>query len=84
VIGLELIEFQPPGVAPFFRIGAFSGKRAHVGVKPARKPVDEALFRNMPAGVRALQKQSRKELRLKERKRFKQKNIENDLDVGPK
>jgi hypothetical protein len=72
------------GRCPIFPVGALARKRALVGVKPARKPIDEALFKAMPASVRALQKQSRKELRLKERKRFKQKNIENDLDVGPK
>lgn len=52
-------------------------------MKPARKPIDEALFRNMPPDVKALQKQSRKELRLAERRRFQKTRQTKPLDVNP-
>lgn len=50
-------------------------------MKPARKDVDETLFQQMPADVKELQKQSRKELRLKERRKFMERNKNDPLEV---
>lgn len=51
-------------------------------MKPARAKTDEALFKNMPKDVQALQKKSRKELRLKERRRFRQVRQTDSLEVN--
>lgn len=40
--------------------------------KPAPKQVDDALFGSMPADIRALQQQARREQRRKQRAQFKQ------------
>jgi hypothetical protein len=45
--------------------------------KPAQKKVDDILFANSAKDVQKLQKQSRVELRLKERKLWKEKNVSN-------
>lgn len=40
--------------------------------KPAPKDVDKALFRNASEETKRLQRQSRKELRFKQRRRYKE------------
>lgn len=54
--------------------------------KPAPKDVDKALFRNASEETKRLQRQSRKELRFKQRRRYKELHInvqEDSSTVSP-